>query len=296
MLSIFRKKKDSMKRQGNDSVVSSNDLLQESNNQAIATDASIDTELSFHPTWEVPTEQMYVYRFLNNDLAPLKPNQISLSGIELRQEGESLVVVAFVRNSLDKGIKFNDVQLLLMDAEKKPIARHTFDMSVLGEIPGRSSRPWMFTFPAASVMQKEFSSKDWTLAFELKQKHRLDLHESWEEQLSSEDKEKLNKLVDSLEAPKEGEVNFMGVQAKLSDNGDLHATILIRNGSTKNIQLQQVPLKVIDATDEVVAQGGFQLELEVKANTSKPWTFIFPSSMITATPDLSKWKVVPIQN
>ena len=63
----------------------------------------------------------------------------------------------------------------------------------------------------------------------------------------------------------------------------------------KNIQIQQLPLTVEDATGEIIAQGGFKLEdFEVKANTSKPWTFIFPKSLVTKEqPDLSTWKVQP---
>ena len=73
----------------------------------------------------------------------------------------------------------------------------------------------------------------------------------------------------------------------------LHTTLLIRNGSEKNIKFEQLPLIVEDASGEVIAKGTFQFEkLEVKANTSKPWTFIFPKELILNEDiDLSKWKV-----
>ncbi len=46
------------------------------------------------------------------------------------------------------------------------------------------------------------------------------------------------------------------------------------------MKLEQIPLIVEDASDEVIAKGGFKLDnLEVKANTSKPWTFIFPKEL-----------------
>lgn len=295
MLSIFRRKNnDNVKKSGLDSSVSSGELLNETKTSA---DEEIETELSIHPAWNIPSEQMYVLRFLNNELQPLKPNQISLSGIEMKADGSGLEVSAFVRNSLNKGIKFEQVGLLLMDSEKQVIARHEFSLSELGEIPGRSSRPWTFVFPPSSVQRTEFSKEDWTIAFELKKKHSLDLHSTWEKSIAEEDKEKLEKLLQNIQPPKAGEVNFMGLSAKLADSGDLHVTVLIRNGHEKNIKLQQLPLQVEDATGEKVAGGGFKLEdFEVKANTSKPWTFIFPSSLVTKeNPDLSKWKVYPLQ-
>ena len=62
--------------------------------------------------------------------------------------------------------------------------------------------------------------------------------------------------------------------------------------------LNNLPLIVEDASGEVIAKGGFKLDqLEVKANTSKPWTFIFPKELLLKENiDLSKWKVYPPKN
>lgn len=291
MLSIFRKSKK-MKNEGKDSAFSSKELINtEDNHKEVDANEDIETELSLHPSWTLSTEQTYVYRFLNNELAPLKPNQISLAGTEMRREGDDILAIAFVRNSLSKAIKFEKVTLLLLDAEQQPIARHEFDMSQLGELPGRSSRPWQFIFPKSSILKQEFSTTDWSIAFEIKQKHKLDLEESWNTSLSTEDKEKLEKIVDGLTPPKEGEVNFMGLQARRNESGDLHVTVLIRNGSPKTINIQQLPLEVRDASKKVIAKGGFQLDnLQVVANTTKPWTFIFPAALVTKEEiDLSTW-------
>jgi len=37
----------------------------------------VETKLSFHPQWDVPQEQKYIFTFLANELEPLKPNQLS---------------------------------------------------------------------------------------------------------------------------------------------------------------------------------------------------------------------------
>ena len=299
MLSIFRKNEKKMKNEGKESAFSSKDLMNTvDDHNEVDANADIETELSLHPSWILAPEQTYVYRFLNNELAPLKPNQISLAGTELRREGDDLLAITFVRNSLSKAIQFEKVTLLLLDADKTPIARHEFDMSKLGELPGKSSRPWQFIFPKSSILKEEFSTTDWTIAFEIKGKHKLDLEESWNSSLSTEDKEKLEKIVEGLTPPKEGEVNFMGLQANKRDNGDLHVTVLIRNGSPKTINIQQLPLQMIDASKEVVAKGGFQLDnLQVVANTTKPWTFIFPASLVTNQDiDLSSWSISTFEN
>ena len=293
MFSIFRKSKK-MKNEGKDSAFSSKELINTADDhKKVDVNENIETALSLHASWALSAEQTYVYRFLNNELAPLKPNQISLTGTEMRREGDDLLAIAFVRNSLSKAIKFEKVTLLLLDLDQQPIARHEFDMSQLGELPGRSSRPWQFIFPKNSIIKQEFPTTDWSIAFEIKQKHKLDLEESWNTSLSTEDKEKLKKIVDDLTPPKEGEVNFMGLQARRIESGDLHVTVLIRNGSPKTINLQQLPLEVRDASKKVIAKGGFQLDkLQVVANTTKPWTFIFPAALVTEKEiDLKSWTI-----
>jgi accessory Sec system S-layer assembly protein len=284
------------KKQGEDNTVHASELLNEQSEQNEQSESEVKTDLSLHPLMPVSVEQKYYYQFLNNELPPLKPNQISLSGIELKKEDGRYVVTAFVRNSLQKAIHFEKTTLLLIGPNGEILGRKMFDLSELGELPPRSSRPWRFVFNESDMVAREVPTTGWKLAFELRKPHSLDLEESWEKSLAETDKQKLEQLVRTLKPPKPGEVNFMGLQAALNEEGNLVVTMLIRNGSDKNIRLEQLPLIVEDASKEVVARGGFTLNLEVKANTSKPWTFIFPKSLLLKENiDLSQWRAYPPQ-
>jgi accessory Sec system S-layer assembly protein len=296
MLSLFKKK--NVNKTGEDTTVSSEELL----NEAVETsdENEVETKLAYSPAYEPAQELKYVYQFMNLELSPLKPNQISLAGVDLKQDEEQVTVTAFIRNSLNKAIKLQEMPLLLLGADGEKLARKEFDLSVVGDIPAKSSVPWLFEFAAGDLaVDGDLPKTGWKLAFELKaqKKHSLDLEESWANSLPEQDKARLHQLVDGMAAPKPGEVNFMGLQAKKSEDGNLHVTMLIRNGSDKNIQLQQLPLEVVDASGDVIAKGGFALnDFEVKANTSKPWTFIFPSSLVLKEEiDLSVWKAYPPQ-
>ncbi|WP_188206724.1 accessory Sec system S-layer assembly protein [Alkalibacillus aidingensis] len=262
------------------------------------TNQSIHPELSIHPQWTMDEEDFYVYQFQNNGLEPLKPNQLSLAGFELRINENNIVEVgAFVRHSLPKKISLEHTSLLLLDDDGKKLGRKSFDLSELGELPPNSSRPWLFTFSENDlfVPLTELPKEDFQLAFELKKEHRLDLEDSWEKSLAEQDKSKLEQLTKSLQPPKPGEVNFMGLEAKMKEDGSLQVTMLIRNGSQKTLNLEQVPLVVEDRHGEVIAKGGFKLaDFQVQANTSKPWNFIFPKDLVlNPDADLSKWKAYP---
>ncbi|QOY37095.1 accessory Sec system S-layer assembly protein [Anaerobacillus isosaccharinicus] len=295
MKHFFKKKDDTPQLQGEESAVSSNDLINETGAEVDETE--VTTQLSLHPSWNLQKQDLYVYQFLNEECPPLLPNQLSLYGISLIKE-DGFRVSAFIRNSLDKAIKLEETTLVLLDSQGQVLGRKAFNLSEVGEIPAKSSRPWHFLFTSKDLFSQDEPAEGWKLAFQLKpssRKHELELADSWKNSLAEDDKKKLEEMVNNLTPPKEGEVNFLGLQAKRAETGDLHVTMLIRNGSEKDINLEQLPLIIEDANGDVVAKGGFKLEeFKVKANTSKPWTFIFPSTLVLKEDmDLSRWKAYP---
>lgn len=282
------------KKTGTDTTVSSSELLEgaseEHHNQN-----EVNTSLSIAPGWKVSKEQEYVLKFLSNDLPPLKADQLSLSGIEIdvdKGKGD-WNVQAFFRTSLDRPIKLGKAELMLLDERHEVLASQEFDLSELGTLPAFSNRPWIFKFDQKNLNATEVPNDQWSLAFNVQSlvPHSLDLEPAWDEALPKEQKASLKELVKNLPALKPREVNITGFQSRFTDDGSLAVSIFIRNGHTKHIQLEKLPLEVLDARGEQVAKGAFKLNnLEVKANTSKPWTFIFPKEMLkTETPDFSRW-------
>lgn len=293
MLSFFRKKNEKIEKKGSDSVVDSQSLLGEQLDQT--TDVEVKTQLSYHPDFQIGHEERYYFQFLHNELPSLKQNQISISGIEIKKEADDWHIIAFVRNGLSIPIRFEELPLLLIGANGEILARKEFDLSQLGEIPAESSRPWIFDFHSNEVDGTEMPEIGWMLSFETKAPHYLDLDDSWRNSLSPQEMEGLKGFVDSLGHLKLGEVNFTGMNANRGENGDLHVTLLIRNGHSQAIHIEKLPLIVEDASGEAVATGLFTFDnLEVQGHSSKPLTFIFPANLIKRDEiDLSTWRVFP---
>lgn len=287
IFSIFKKTKIS----GQDSTINSEKLL----DIDVSKSNSIKTELSYHPSWNVPKEQQYVFQFLLNELEPLMPNQLSLSGLEIDQEDDFWLVKAFFRSSLAQPIQLGSIELLLLDSSKNVITSKEFDFNDLGEIPGNSARPWVFKFDTSSLALEELPSQGWQLAFNMNsfESHKLELHENWEKSLPTEQRNTLEQLLSTLPALKKDEVNITGVQLKDQIEESLAVTVFIRNGSSQTLSFQQIPLVLSDANNNIVAKGSFKLDnFEVRPNTTKPWTFIFPKEMIDKDDkDLSRWTI-----
>ncbi|GKV64912.1 MULTISPECIES: accessory Sec system S-layer assembly protein [Sporosarcina] len=281
---------------GLDSTVESNEILENAGNASGNED--IETTLSLHPEWTLTQEQEYVFRFLANELEPLKPNQISLSGIDIDYEpaNDSWLVKSFFRSSLDQAITVGSIELLLIDEDGNTAASAEFDLNELGEIPARSARPWVFVFEQKDQLAEEIPSKNWKLAFNVHSMmpHQLELAPSWEEQLPAEQKEALAEVVAGLPKLKPREVNIAGFQIQKQDDGNIAASVFVRNGHSKQINIEKLPLELIDATGELVARGTFELDppLSVKANSTTPWTFIYPTELIKKDePDFSRWTI-----
>lgn len=295
LFSFFKK----TEKTGKESAIDSTEIM-ESANVSTSTEV-VETKLSYHPSWNVPQEQEYVFRFLANELEPLKPNQISLSGIEVDADPATggWLVKAFFRSSLDQAIQMEDVELLLLDENEELLAAQQFDLSELGDIPGRSARPWIFVFDKENQLVEELPKENWKLAFNVQSlmPHRLDLAASWEEGLADEQKKMLAETVEKLPKLNPREMNITGFQVKVEEDGSIATSVFIRNGHSKEINIEQLPLELIDANQDVVARGTFQLQdFSVKANKTKPWTFIFPKTLVQKeNPDFSRWVAKIVQ-
>ncbi len=290
LFAIFKKNS----KVGADSIVESSEFIDDPANIE-QSDDELMTTLSIASDWRIEREQEYVLNFLSNELHPLKPNQLSLSAIDIIENEYTgdWHVQAFIRSSLNHPITLGNAELILLDADGNSLATQEFNLSDLGSLPSLSHRPWIFIFEKSNIKVDQPLPSNWSLAFNVQSliPHSLELEESWENALAEEQKSALRNIVNNLPALKPREVNITGFQVKFTDEQNLSVSIFIRNGFTHHINLEKISLEVLDANAELVVQGSFELEnFKVKANTSKPWTFIFPKEMIQhENPDFTRW-------
>ena len=296
-MSKFNFFKRTSKNKQKETAISSNELLTDA---AEVGNEEVTTKLYFHDGKPRQIEDQYYFQFLLNELEPLKRNQLSLAPLELKVGEDAVHAQFFFRQSLQKEITMGITPLVVLGLDGKVFGKIEADLSEMGPIPAESAMPWIVTFEKEHLLVpiEEVTKENWSIAFEQKLPHRLDLEENWETSLASDKKEQLAKIVEGLNPPTKNEVNFTGLQQQFQEDGSLAVTLLIRSGHEKNIEIKQLPLEVLDTTKEVVAKGVFTLPpLTVKANTSKPWTFIFPKEMVLKEqPDFTTWSVKVIQN
>jgi accessory Sec system S-layer assembly protein len=298
MFTFFKNKKaGEVKKTGLDHTVSSNELLNQGEEPG---EKEVETDLSLPSHWDLSKEDEYVFRFLHNELSPLKINQISLSGVDIERDSTIIKVTAFVRNSMPQAIRLNDAEILLLNERREIAARKKFDLSELKEIPSNSSMPWVFSFEKHTWGNVDLPETGWTLAFNLgsKSKHKLDFDATWNDKLSKKEIQTLTNVVNALPALNSNEFNITGIEAMVTKNSDLHITALFRNGNSRAIRIQKLPIEIVDGNKKIIAKATFKLDnVEVKPNTSKPWVFIFPNDLVSEENiDLNNWSIKPVLN
>ncbi len=295
MIPFFKKKKSNNKVNSELSE-DKESLPEESVQEDLETDDHVETTLSLAESWKdtVSNEQKYVLSFKQSTLPPLKENQLSINGENIRLQSEGIIVNGFIRNTLSQPLQLKQIPLVVKVAGGAIAARKTFDLTEIGELPPQAARPWTFLFENQYIDFKHVHFKEWELAFEIpqqKQEMKLELTPEWEQSLTEQGKQALINTLQKLPKINAGEFNISGVQLQTDEQGNMNVLTFLRNGTEQDVTIHQIPLVLVDATGEDVAIGVFNTEgLMIRSNTCKPWRFVFPKAVIKKeNPDLTKW-------
>lgn len=234
------------------------------------------------------------YQKLHDDLPKMKSNQLNLTAAEIEiTDSSNIKVHAFVRSTVEKSIDLQTAKLFLVDQDSKIISEKTERFIGLDTIQPYTSQLFIIEFVDTNIESlNPDEMKNWALAFESNLKHHIDYSDLDESKISESTKKTLYEIIEQTPL-NENELSFMGFDATVDDEKNIHVNLLIRNGTNDNLDIKQLPLKFYDATGDLTAQGTFKINhVTVLANTSKPITLVFPaSSVLKEKIDLSNWSI-----
>lgn len=205
-----------------------------------------------------------------------------------------LLVGFFVSNGHGEKIKFESVPLVLLDSDKKVMARQTFGGETIGEVASGTTKACVVRFLPDNVYAQDVPV-DCQLCFDIQAKppETIEIqYQSLPENVSVNQQRELEQILAKLPSMKQGEVNFSPLQAKITAQSDLLATVIIRNSSDKQVNIEQIPLVVFDAQREEVARGVFDIkDLSIEPFKAILWTFNFGHVLPDRNIDLSSWHI-----
>lgn len=262
-----------------------------------AAGTKVHTELSLHPMWEqeLDAEKKYTLRFLQAELPDMVRGKISVTGFSMIPGPNGLTVTMFFRNSLDHPVRFKNIRMAIY-LDDKPFARMSVDLSEMGAIPPRSSRPWELLFPAETFLHEDFTFKRWKVVMKAgKSTHvwpnHLELDPEMEKRLTERQKDKLEVLAHSLPPIKAETVQVTGFDIAMAKDGRLVAGMLFRNGSRQMYTPDKLQITISEQDGDVVAKGTVDAStVRVKPGHSRPWIIVFPpNAVIKPDANLRRW-------
>jgi hypothetical protein len=228
------------------------------------------------------------------DLPVANEGQVTISATGVSPADGALLVGFFISNGLSQKVKFETVPLVLLDSEKRVLARQSFDGESIGEVAGSSSKACVVRFDEDNVFDQDIP-EDYQICFDVPVKpieSNQIQYQSLPENISPDQEQKLKSILANLPPMKYGEVNFSPLQAQISAESRLLATVIIRNYSDTKLNIRQIPLVIYDAQKEELARGQFNIEdLSVEPFKALPWTFDFGPILQDKEVDLSRWYI-----
>lgn len=259
----------------------------------------VDTELSLHPGWEerLDGEKKYTLRFLQAELPKMPEGTVGVTGFSLIPEEEGITVALFFRNATERTARFEKLTLSVF-LDDQLFATHQCDLTNMGAVPAGTSRPWEVFFPKESFLSDNFSFSRWKVKMDLgKRTHvwptHLDLDPEMEARMTDLQKDRMEKLVNTLPSLAPDQVEMVGFDLGKKKDGSIVIAALFRNATEHEYAPPSLKVSITDAAGDLVAKGTMDTsKLRVKSHTSRPWILVFPASIIRKKDaDLREWNL-----
>lgn len=234
-----------------------------------------------------------------DELLSVNDGQVTIHFTSAMAVDGALLVGFFVSNGLSQMLKFDDIPLVLMDPDRRVLARQTFDGETIGEIVGGSTKACVVKFLPINVFAQDIPEAC-QVCFEVPakptQKSNIIRYQEFPKNTDENQQLELERILRELDPIKLGEINFSPLHAQLTEQNDLLTTVIIRNSTDDKVRLEQMPIAFFDAQNAELARGVFTIEhLTLEPFKAIVWAFNFGSMLLDKDIDISTWHIKVIQ-
>ncbi len=229
-------------------------------------------------------------------LAPIKENDINISTVYVFENNDDIEAKVYFRNGLSREINFEYVPLLMINSQNEVVGKKIFNLKEMGNLPPDSARPWKLFFEKSEVDMDKFFPDDCKIIFDKHLKAVKYAPITLDED-SIGDKKYISMFQDfmkTLPGVEKGNINISKFKIALQEQGKIIITLMIRNGCSKSINIEKLPITIKDEKDSIVASGIFETnELTVQPMKAKVCNFTFDTNVkIEHTVVLDNWNVI----
>lgn len=259
-----------------------------------------EIQLSIHPEMvdSLSNFQMETIKEEIEALPPINEGDVNISTDYVFDMGDKYEVSIFIRNGLKRSVNFERLPLMLMNEKNENLCNKVFNLRMVGDIPPMSVRPWKIYFLKEEVNLGEMDLSNLKVVFDssIKAESTVKVQlEDLPEQIQGSNKTKLEDFMKKLPLLRSGEISISTYDVFFDVENGLSVVLVIRNGSSKSIKAEKIPVCVRDASKDIIAKGVFQLDNEdvvINSLKAKLCRFVFPQEEILVDKiDLNNWAV-----
>lgn len=230
------------------------------------------------------------------ELPPIKEGQLNLSGIYIYDVGSKYEVKIYVRNGLPDNLNLEDIPIVIRNSKGEVLASKMFDFRKLGELPPHSVRPLKLYFDKEDF-KADAIPDDWEVAlngtFKITRKVKP-VYEKLPENIEDKDRQVLEQFLEGLPEIEEGQFSISVFSIGINTNGNVLVTCVARNASPKSIELNKIPITVLNEDSRIVYSNQFELDdFQISPYRARLCNFAFPTDIRPEKPqELKGWSIV----
>jgi SLAP domain-containing protein len=196
------------------------------------------------------------------ELPPIKKGHLNLSGIYIYGVEDKYEVKIYVRNGLQDNLNLEDIPIVIKDSNGDIIASKMFDFRKLGQLPPYSVRPLKLYFDKSEFKVDKIPEK-WDIAlsgeFKITRKVKTS-YEGLPKKISDKDRKVLQSFLEGLPELEEGEFSISTFSIGVNIDGTILATCVMRNASLKSVEVNTIPITVLNERNQIVTSNKFELK------------------------------------
>lgn len=229
-------------------------------------------------------------------LPKIEKGQINIASEYFAYFEDKIETKVFIRNALSRKVNFDDVYLGIEDETGKIIKQQKFNLAYLGDIPPYSARVTKLFFEPDEINIDDVKFENLKICFSQNIKAFKSVNtefQSLPEGLTEEQVRICNKYLKELGKLEENTISISAIDITRNEDGNIVATLIARNGYSKQAELQELNISIFDKNDDKTAYGKFRFDdLKVLPKKAKIFNLVFnEQNIIKQDCDLSKWRV-----
>lgn len=232
-----------------------------------------------------------------DELRSMNKDSVDISPVYFNYSNNCLEVKVFIRNSFSRAINFDKISFRVDDKEGNLVAKKVFDLKNLGNVEPNTAKPYKLFFTDEDIVKKDFDCENLIIGFDKDVNcfQNVDVKiGNLPKELSFAEQDKYNEFLSKLPRLQKDTITISAVDLIKYEDGGMAIIIVIRNGYSRGIAVQNVPITILDKNNEVVASCKFKnTTFNVKASSASMYRFVISENdIVNKDCDLSSWHVV----